>query len=49
VTENKEIPPGSMVLGVPAKVVRSLTREEIEGIRRSADGYYEHSRTLLGG
>jgi carbonic anhydrase/acetyltransferase-like protein (isoleucine patch superfamily) len=49
VTENKEIPPGSLVLGVPAKVVRQLTPEEIEGVRRSAQGYYEHSRTLLGG
>ena len=47
VTENKVIPPGSLVLGVPAKVVRGLTPEEIEGIRRSAQGYYEHSRTLL--
>ena len=35
--------------GVPAKVVRELTPEEIEGIRRSAQGYYEHSRTLLRG
>lgn len=47
VTENKEIPPGSLVLGVPAKVVRQLTPEEIEGIRKSAQGYYEHSRTFL--
>lgn len=47
VTENKEIPPGSLVLGVPAKVVRQLSPEEIDGIRRSAQGYFEHSRTFL--
>jgi carbonic anhydrase/acetyltransferase-like protein (isoleucine patch superfamily) len=39
VTENARIPPGSLVLGVPGKVVRSLKPEEIEGIRRSAEGY----------
>ena len=47
VTENKEIPPGSLVLGVPAKVVRQLTPEEIDGIRKNVQGYYEHSRTFL--
>jgi carbonic anhydrase/acetyltransferase-like protein (isoleucine patch superfamily) len=47
VTENKEFPPGSMILGVPAKVVRQLSPEEIEGIRRSAQGYFEHSRSFL--
>ena len=49
VTERKEIPPGSLVVGVPAKVVRELTPEEIEGIRGSARGYYEHSRAFLTG
>jgi carbonic anhydrase/acetyltransferase-like protein (isoleucine patch superfamily) len=49
VTEGKDIPPGSLVIGVPAKVVRQLTPEEIEGIRRNAAGYYEHSRGFLGG
>lgn len=48
VTENKVIPPGSLVVGVPAKVVRPLTPDEIAGIRRSAQGYYEHSRSFLG-
>ena len=49
VTEGKAIPPGSLVVGVPARVLRELTPEEIEGLRRSAQGYYDHSRTFLGG
>ena len=32
VTEGKEIPDGSLVLGSPGRVVRDLTREEIEEI-----------------
>ena len=49
VTEGKQIPPGSLVVGVPAKVLRPLTPEEIEGLRRSAQGYYDRSRSFLGG
>ena len=49
VTEGKEIPPGSLVVGVPARVLRPLTEDEIAGLRRSAQGYYDHSRTFLGG
>ena len=39
VTEGKEFPDGSMILGSPAKVVRSLTPEQIEGLRQSAKHY----------
>jgi carbonic anhydrase/acetyltransferase-like protein (isoleucine patch superfamily) len=39
VTEGKEFPDGSMILGSPAKVVRELTPEQIEGLRRSAQHY----------
>lgn len=49
VTEGKQIPPGSLVLGVPARVIRQLTPEEIAGIGRNAAGYYEHSRAFLAG
>lgn len=38
---NMQIPEGSMVLGVPAKVVRRLTEKEIEGIYESALHYIE--------
>lgn len=41
VTEGKKIPPRSLVLGSPAKVVRSLTDEEVAEIRASARHYRE--------
>jgi carbonic anhydrase/acetyltransferase-like protein (isoleucine patch superfamily) len=44
VTEGKEFPDGSMILGSPAKVVRSLTPEQIEGLRQSAAHYIENAR-----
>ena len=39
VTEGKEFHDGSMILGSPAKVVRQLTPEQIEGLRQSAQHY----------
>jgi carbonic anhydrase/acetyltransferase-like protein (isoleucine patch superfamily) len=38
-TEGKEYPPGSLIVGIPARVVRPLTPEEIERNRLSARGY----------
>ena len=39
VTGKMDAPAGSMILGSPAKVIRPLTAEEIEGNRASARGY----------
>lgn len=39
VTQNKKIPPGSMVMGSPAKVVRALSEEEQESIAGWAARY----------
>lgn len=39
VTQNTVIPDGSLVIGSPAKVKRSLTPEEIEGNRQTAQSY----------
>jgi len=39
VTEDKVFPERSLILGAPAKVVRSLTDEEVAGLQRSAQGY----------
>lgn len=39
VTQNTVIPDGSLVIGSPAKVKRSLTPEEIEGNRQTAENY----------
>ena len=43
VTEGKEFPDGSLIMGSPAKVVRALTPEQIEGLRRSAAHYVENA------
>ncbi|MFQ6075170.1 MAG: gamma carbonic anhydrase family protein [Candidatus Bathyarchaeia archaeon] len=39
VTPNSEIPPKSMVLGIPAKVVGKLREGHLDQIRMNADGY----------
>ena len=41
VTQRFVAPPGSMILGAPAKVVRPLTDEEQRGLRRWAEKYVE--------
>lgn len=41
IPERKKIPPNSLVMGSPGKVVRTLTEEEIQGIRESALKYHE--------
>ena len=47
VTGGKKIPPGSLVLGSPVKVVRTLTLEEQQGIRVWAERYVTLSRVYL--
>jgi len=42
VTGHSVIPPRSMVLGVPGRVVRPLTDEEVQSIRAAADHYVEY-------
>jgi carbonic anhydrase/acetyltransferase-like protein (isoleucine patch superfamily) len=39
VTEGKEFPDGSVIMGSPAKVVRSLSPEQIQGLRLMAQHY----------
>src|SRR5690625_634774 len=45
VTEGKEFPPRSLILGQPAKAVRTLSDEEVEGMRRNARVYRERAQT----
>ena len=47
VTKGTIIPPRSLVLGSPAKVIRSLSPNEIESIQKSAAGYVQNSRHYL--
>jgi len=49
VKEGSEIPPRSLVVGLPARVVRTVSDEEVEMIRRSAQGYVDQVRLYLSG
>jgi carbonic anhydrase/acetyltransferase-like protein (isoleucine patch superfamily) len=46
-TEGTKIPPRSLVLGMPAKVKRALTDEEVASIDEYASRYYEYKETYL--
>lgn len=44
VSEGKEFPEGSLILGVPAKVVKQLSPEQIQLIQDNADNYVKLSK-----
>ena len=47
VTQGTKIPPGSLVLGAPAKVVRKLTKEERAGLKWWAEKYVDNGAYCL--
>jgi carbonic anhydrase/acetyltransferase-like protein (isoleucine patch superfamily) len=47
VTQGTKIPPGSLVLGAPAKVVRQLSKEERAGLKLWALKYVENGNYCL--
>ena len=47
VTMGTEIPPGSLVLGSPAKVVKKLSEEEQKTLKQWAENYIELSRRYI--
>ena len=49
VTEGKAFPDGSMILGSPARVVKSLSPEQIEGLRQSAKHYMQNAERFRKG
>jgi carbonic anhydrase/acetyltransferase-like protein (isoleucine patch superfamily) len=49
VTEGKEIPDGSLVMGAPGKVVRVLDAEARERLLLSASGYRANARRFAKG
>lgn len=44
VSEGKEFPEGSLILGVPAKLVKECNQEQIESIKENADHYVRLSK-----
>ncbi len=49
VTEGKEFADGSMIIGSPAKAVRMLSPEQIEGLKMSARHYVENANRYKAG
>ena len=49
VTEGKEIPDGSLVMGMPGKVIRQLDEDAIEGLRQSALSYQANAARFAKG
>ena len=47
VTMDTQIPPGSLVLGSPAKVVRALSNDEQKSLKKWAENYVQLSRKYL--
>jgi len=39
ITEGKKIPPYSLVVGVPGKIVKTLNKEDVEKIKKNAEEY----------
>jgi carbonic anhydrase/acetyltransferase-like protein (isoleucine patch superfamily) len=47
VTQGTKIPPGSLVLGAPAKVIRKLSKEERAGLKWWAQKYVDNGAYCL--
>ena len=47
VKEGMVVPPRSLVVGVPARIVREIGDEQVEDLRRSAQGYVDKVRLYL--
>lgn len=47
ITENKTIPPNSLVLGSPAKVVKTLSNDQVEAIRANAQVYVQNAQRFI--
>jgi carbonic anhydrase/acetyltransferase-like protein (isoleucine patch superfamily) len=48
VSPGTSVPPQSLVRGIPARVVRILSEEELDGIRESVEDYVKLKNIYLG-
>ena len=46
ITENMQIPDGSLVMGTPAKIVKSVPDQHYALLRKSADHYVKNAQTF---
>jgi carbonic anhydrase/acetyltransferase-like protein (isoleucine patch superfamily) len=49
VTERKEFPDNSLIVGTPAKVLRTLTEQDIAGMHKNAAEYVERGHAFKAG
>ena len=49
VTEGKEFPDNALIVGAPARVVRTLDTEAVAGLKRSAAGYVRNWQRFAAG
>lgn len=49
VTEGKVIPPRSLVVGSPARVIRTLSDDQVTGLKLNAAHYVENGKRYAGG
>jgi carbonic anhydrase/acetyltransferase-like protein (isoleucine patch superfamily) len=47
VRQNFIVPSGKLVAGVPARIIRDLTQDEIDEFKRSADRYIKYTQLTL--
>ena len=47
VTQGKKFPPRSLIMGIPAKVVREITDEDLEKIYHSSQNYVKYKNEYL--
>lgn len=48
ITENRKVPPYTLSLGTPAKVVRELTEQDLTRMRATMEGYVRKGREYSG-
>jgi carbonic anhydrase/acetyltransferase-like protein (isoleucine patch superfamily) len=48
VTGGTVVPPRSLVLGLPGRVVRQITEEELQNIKRTAERYVQYAKSYRG-
>jgi carbonic anhydrase/acetyltransferase-like protein (isoleucine patch superfamily) len=49
ILENQSYPDGSLIVGAPAKAIRTMAPEQVERLRATAAGYVRNHRRFAAG